>query len=254
MCHQIRTRGADVDFADQDDVIPWIERLGTPYLEGSYFNDNPKNATHHMMARPRVFKSHLTWEERPAGCSYKQIWVFRNCVDMMTSVKHFLPSLWGIDPPLSEEELCSYLLDAGDVESALRSLASAWEHRQDADILVLFYENMEQDHRGTVEAIAKFMDVLLSMSEVDRIVDQTTKGGMLRNHEVFACRIQARNAHKARSIDFDETKLVGKVRRNINTGMNEDKSDIEAAVQRAWQESVARTTGMVDYDSMRLTK
>ena len=98
---------------------------------------------------------------------------------MMTSVKHFLPSLWGIDPPLSEEELCSYLLDAGDVELALRSLASAWEHRQDADILVLFYENIEQDHRGTVETIATFMDVLLSMSEVDRIVDQTTKGGML---------------------------------------------------------------------------
>ena len=51
-----------------------------------------------------------------------------------------------------------------------------------------------------------------------------------------------------------ETKSVGKVRQNTNTGMNEDKSDIEAAVQRAWQESVARTTGMVDYDSMRLAK
>mmetsp|Transcript_19633 Transcript_19633/g.33769 ORF Transcript_19633/g.33769 Transcript_19633/m.33769 type:complete len:189 (-) Transcript_19633:75-641(-) len=130
MCHQIRTRGADVDFDDQDDVIPWIERLGTGYLEGSYFNDKP-NADH--VALPRVFKSHLTWDERPVG-QYKQIWVFRNCVDMMISVAHFLPSHWGMEP-LTEEEMCAFLLDNGDVEEALRSLASAWEHRNYADTL-----------------------------------------------------------------------------------------------------------------------
>ena len=39
MCHQIRTRGAEVDFDDKDNVIPWIEHLATAYFEGTVFND-----------------------------------------------------------------------------------------------------------------------------------------------------------------------------------------------------------------------
>ena len=44
------------------------------------------------------------------------------------------------------------------------------------------------------------------------------------------------------------------VTRGTRWKSEKDKSDIEAAVERAWQENVARTTGMSDYDSMRLAK
>lgn len=262
ICHQIRTRGREIGFEDQDDVIPWIERLGTQYLEGTYFNDRP-NANH--VAQPRIFKSHLSWDSRPTteGSSYKQIWVFRNCVDMMTSTSHFLPSLWGIKPALSEDEMCSFLLENGDVEEALLSLANVWARQKDEGILLLFYENITEDHRCTVETIAKFMNVSLSVKELDRIVEQTTKKGMLRHHGAFACRAQAKNAHRARGIVLDESKLVGKVRRRRNDAMpwthvcNErdgnrsPESGIASAVQTAWQWNVAKKTGIPSYESMR---
>jgi hypothetical protein len=68
MCHQIRTHGAALTFEDQDDVVPWIDRLGTAYLRGTRFNDEP-DAPHE--AAPRVFKSHAEWKDRPQG-TYKQ--------------------------------------------------------------------------------------------------------------------------------------------------------------------------------------
>mmetsp|Transcript_22274 Transcript_22274/g.31036 ORF Transcript_22274/g.31036 Transcript_22274/m.31036 type:complete len:313 (-) Transcript_22274:227-1165(-) len=210
MCHQIRTRGSQVTFQDQDNVVPWIERLGTPYLEGTHFHHQP-NAPH--VVEPRVFKSHLTWDQRPQGAqngsscsSYKQIWVFRNCVDMMVSTSHFLPSLWGIDPPLQENEMCSFLLGAGDVESAFQSLASVWEtrhnnnHHQEDTLLLLFYENIVRDHSGTVQSIANFMNIQLSETEMERIIEQTTKKEMLKYHNAFACGIQAKSAHKTRGL------------------------------------------------------
>lgn len=255
ICHQIRTRGAEVDFDDHDDVVPWLERLGTRYLDGTRFNDDPADALlRHNMARPRVFKSHLNWEDRPGGGGgpYKQIWVFRNCVDMMASTSRFLPSLWGIRPAPSEEEMASFLLEEGDVEDALRSLSCAWEHRNDTSggrMLLLFYENMLEDHRGTVERIAEFvLDGVdapgLSPEELDRIVEQTTREGMLRHRAAFACRAQARNAHDARGLALDESVLVGKVtpgRSNAGAAdvvrkgrSGSSRSDIESAVQRAW--------------------
>lgn len=257
MCHQIRARGAPVTFEDQDDAVPWIERLGTPYLEGSCFNNRP-DAVH--AALPRVFKSHLEWESRPEG-SYKQIWVFRNFVDMMVSVANFLPSLWGIEPGLSEAEMCSFLLENGDVEEAMRSLARAWEHQMDAGMLLLFYENIVEDHRGTAKRLAEFMEVSLSAAELDRIVGQTTKEGMLQHHGAFACRTQAKNAHRARGMVLDDSKLVGKVRpgsskrrsdsfhdKGVKGGRN---SDVLSAVQRAWECFVAKETGVSSYENMR---
>jgi len=173
-------------------------------------------------------------------------------IPMMISVSHFLPSLWGIELPLNEEEMCSFLLDSGDVQSALISLADAWLHRNDDNVLLLFYENMLKDHKSAVEQIARFMDINLPSDEIECIMKQTTKEGMLKHHEVFACRTQARNAHKARGFAFDETKLVGKVRRDTGAAkMRAEGSNIDAAVGRAWKHVAAAKTGFVDYESMR---
>lgn len=177
--------------------------------------------------------------------------MFRYCVDMMISVLHFSPSLWGIYPPLSKEEMSSFLLDAGDGGISAKSLALAWQHLNNPDILVFLYENIAQEHRGTVETIARFMNVLLTRSEVDIVVKQTTKDGMQQNHDVFACQTQARNAHKARNIAFDESKLVRKVRWSSGARLNKTRSDIEAAVQMAWNDVMLQKTALGDYVSMR---
>uniref|UniRef100_A0A7S3C4L5 Sulfotransferase domain-containing protein n=1 Tax=Haptolina ericina TaxID=156174 RepID=A0A7S3C4L5_9EUKA len=249
MCHQIRTHGGALTFEDQDDVVPWIDRLGTAYLRGTRFNDEP-DAPHE--AAPRVFKSHAEWKDRPQG-TYKQVWVFRDAVDMMVSVSRFLPSLWAIERPLSEAEMCSFLLHAGDVEAAISSLVAAWDHRHDERLLILFYEDILEDHLGTVSTLARFMDVSLTPAELKTVVEQTTQQAMLNHHLAFACVKQARNAYAAEGLALDPAKLTGKVRRPTG-GKPVLPEGVRAAVGRAWQHLAAQSTGCADYAGLRAAK
>mmetsp|Transcript_67335 Transcript_67335/g.140279 ORF Transcript_67335/g.140279 Transcript_67335/m.140279 type:complete len:347 (-) Transcript_67335:251-1291(-) len=246
MCHQIRMHGREISFEDQDDVVPWMNRLGTPYLRGTRFNDEP-DAPHE--ASPRVFKSHLEWKDRPAG-TYKQVWVFRDAVDMMVSVSRFLPSLWAIDRPLTEAEMCSFLLEAGDVEAALESLAASWACRGER-VLILFYENILLDHAATVARLARFMEVELTQSELQAVVTQTTHAGMLAHHQAFACVKQATNAYAVRGLALDPARLTGKVRRPTGEKAALDEG-VHMAVGRAWHYlGLPAKTGHADYTSLR---
>src|SRR4051794_28496220 len=77
MVHSLRT-GGDLDFDDISRVVPWIETaadLGID-LEGE------------QCGKPRVFKSHLSYEQVPAGAQY--IVSIRDPRDALVSAYRFL--------------------------------------------------------------------------------------------------------------------------------------------------------------------
>eukprot|EP00286_Rhodomonas_abbreviata_P026143 CAMPEP_0181297268 /NCGR_PEP_ID=MMETSP1101-20121128/5148_1 /TAXON_ID=46948 /ORGANISM="Rhodomonas abbreviata, Strain Caron Lab Isolate" /LENGTH=326 /DNA_ID=CAMNT_0023402191 /DNA_START=63 /DNA_END=1042 /DNA_ORIENTATION=- len=226
MCHQIRMHGREISFEDQDDVVPWMNRLGTPYLRGTRFNDEPDAPHEASSARVQV-------ASRVEG-----------------QARRHVQALWAIDRPLTEAEMCSFLLEAGDVEAALESLAASWACRGER-VLILFYENILLDHAATVARLARFMEVELTQSELQAVVTQTTHAGMLAHHQAFACVKQATNAYAVRGLALDPARLTGKVRRPTGEKAALDEG-VHMAVGRAWHYlGLPAKTGHADYTSLR---
>lgn len=245
MAHQLRVRGALVDFEDQDDVVPWIEMLDTDFYEGTALNRNP-NGEH--VANPRVYKSHLAFSALPPG-PYKKVFVFRDPLDALLSAAKFVPSLWGIPDPPSVEKLCSIFLLMGDVASMLKSLAVVWEVRHRDDVLLMFYEHIMVDRTSMVRRLAAFMQVPVDEDLISLVVKQTSHNEMAALHSVFANPNQARNMHRAQGLPLDLTKMVGKVRKDggaVGQAKGLPESFAEAC-RKAWAYHAAVPTGFSSY-------
>ncbi|KAK3263662.1 hypothetical protein CYMTET_27548 [Cymbomonas tetramitiformis] len=167
ICHQIRVKGRPFDFDDQNDIMPWIERA-------SYLLGTDLNAEH--VANPRVFKSHLPYHLVPTGT--KKIFCFRNMADTMLSFCKFALPRMGISTARALEFL-EMLILTGEVKDRLRDARNWWSHRNDEDVLFIFFEDLLERPREVVTRIGKFMDPSFDDDKlVDLVVDQTNHRAM----------------------------------------------------------------------------
>jgi hypothetical protein len=142
--HSLRT-GGDLDFDDISRVVPWIETaadLGLD-LDGA------------QRGEPRAFKSHLSYDQVPQGARY--IVAVRDPRDALVSAYRFFEG-WFFEPGSIDIEV---LGRARFVEGRMyySHLASWWRHRHDANVLLLAYEHMKDDHEGTVRRVADFIGI-----------------------------------------------------------------------------------------------
>ena len=88
ICHQICTKGADLDFEDQiPNVVTFLE-LNDIVLP--QFKVDPDNVI--QPAEPRVFLTHFTYERVPKGG--RLIYCLRNPIDLLYSLYLFIDTLW----------------------------------------------------------------------------------------------------------------------------------------------------------------
>ena len=71
----------------------------------------------------------------------------------------------------------AYLLQ---IEKQLNDLVTWWEHRNDKDLLLVFFDDLKEDHAGTAHRIAKFMGVDLDEDALARVVHTTSHAEMSR--------------------------------------------------------------------------
>jgi hypothetical protein len=142
MVHSLRTDG-DLDFDDISRVVPWIETAG----------DLGIDLDAEQRGEPRAFKSHLGWHDVPRGARY--IVAVRDPQDALVSAYRFLEG-WFIEPGTITIEALGW---AHFVEGRgyYMHLASWWPHRHDPDVLLLAYEQMVDDLRGTVRRVSRFI-------------------------------------------------------------------------------------------------
>merc|ERR1712014_383145 len=69
----------------------------------------------------------------------------------------------------------------GFVDQNHADLVHWWEHRNDEDVLFLFYTDILEDHVGTVKRVAEFMDIVKqgqddtrSKELLNKVVEQST--------------------------------------------------------------------------------
>jgi len=169
MVHSLRT-GGDLDFDDISRVVPWIETAADLGLDLDGLE----------RGEPRAFKSHLAYDQVPAGARY--IVSARDPRDALVSAYRFFEG-WFFEPgSIDIETLGRARFVEGRAYYA--HLTSWWPHRHDANVLLLAYEQMKDDHEGAVRRVAEF----IGFGDDERIAiacQQSSLASMKAHHDKY---------------------------------------------------------------------
>lgn len=214
--HQLRTRG-NMEFEEITDVIPWIELAA----------DMGANLEADQVAVPRAYKSHCWYGQCPKGAKY--IVVIRDPRAVALSFFKmmcgwvFRPDEIDVNTFLREVFLARGLPDRKTSKGSYWYFYSSWwPHRNDPNVLWLFYEDMLEDPLDAVRKIAMFINCgakdkkLLQLvvkqsslefmkQHVEKFDDHVLKG---KRNPVMGLAKDATGAAKVRAGEKEEYKTV----------------------------------------------
>ena len=237
--HGLRTRGS-MEFDEINSVTPWIEIA----FDVGWDLDAPQ------VAEPRVFKSHVSWHDIPKGARY--IVSFRHYQNAIVSFYRFFEG-WFFEPgTISLETLTHWRWprDEADKQGYWYHLASWWEQRQNQDVLLLCYEDMQADLPGTVRKIARFMDIILDDDLLEIVTRQSSRDFMLAHgHQFNERHIREIGGKRAGlPIAIDSKKVTrgtpNEARYQLSSALKKELDDI-------WQEQVQSKFGFKNYEELR---
>ena len=243
ICHQIRMKGQEPDFEDQLDVISMLEM--SKMLFGVDPDARPQPAT------PRIFGSHLPYPLVPQGG--KRIFSFRNQKDAVVSAHHFFDSCLALKGRVSLPIFARFYLQ--QIEKHMQDLVTWWEHRHDEDVLLLFFDDLKEDHLRSVRQITKFMGVHLDEDDVARVVHTTTHAEMSRQASKFNIRkIAMKMTDMIGEEPVPENEFVGRVRKDggkSGEGKQKLPVEVQQRIDQMWQEIVTSKLGFQNLQEMR---
>ena len=201
-------------------------------------------------AAPRIFATHKAHGLVPRGG--KIIVCFRDPIDVIYSAILFLDSQMLLKGRVAMPLLCMSVIDKWKV--FYPSLLYWWEHRNDEDVLLLFFDDLKEDHSGSVRRIAKFIGVDCSEEEIGRVVHTTTHAEMVRHYSRFD------NHNFVRALsniigDVPQSEVVGRIRKGggkSGEGGEFLPQEFKQEIIKLWQEFVETKLGFKDMNEMRL--
>jgi hypothetical protein len=234
--HGLRTRG-DMDFDDISRVVPWIE---TAYDLGLDL-DAPQRG------HPRGFKSHLSYDLVPKGARY--IVSIRDPKDALVSAFRFEEG-WMFEPgSVSIEEFSRGYVRRGARRDYWNHLASWWPHRNDADVLMLSYEQMNRDLESMVRRIAAFVGIELDAALLDIVLRQSSLEFMLAHKDRFDDRLMRERSERIAGLPPGSDSA--KVRKGR---VGEHKTELPAAIaaelDQIWREDIEAKFGFPTYAAL----
>ena len=242
ICHQLRMQGCDPDFDTQDEVITFIG------IKLFHFDPDAKL----QPASPRIFATHMPGPLVPRGG--KIITCFREPKDVVLSACRFYDYLLAFRGRVSMEILSWAVFNIGRVKDVLDYILYWWEHRHDQDVLLLFFDDLIEDHVGCVRRIAKFIGVDSCSEEViDRVVFTTTHAEMVKHQNKFmtpkvVCEMAELLGEAA------PCKHDSRVRKNGGKTGEGDKvlpKELRLQIEKDWEEFVGASLGFKNLDEMR---
>ena len=238
ICHQIRMGGSQPDFESQtDDVVVYM-------MPGADAKLQP--------ADPRIFVTRAPGPLVPRGG--KVITCFREPKDIVLSACKYYDTLLAFKGRVSIEVLSWSMIDMGRVKDVLESIVYWWEHRHDKDVLLLFFDDIKEDHIGCVCRIASFMAVDCSEEVIAKVVHTTTHAEMARHHSIFVSKVYCSQIATALG-DIAPPKQSGRVRKdggNSGEGERSLPGELKQQIEKEWKELVWAKLGFKDLNEMRL--
>jgi hypothetical protein len=168
--YQLTTQG-EMNFPHITSVCPWFERS---LKDGTAYDALPA---------PRVFKSHLTYRKIPKGpCKY--IYVARDGKDVAVSYYHFYTTHMGFKGTF--DDFFQRFLK-GEVHSGswFRHVRDWWEHRHDATVLFLHYEELTADLPRTLRKISAFCGLSITSQRWPDILERCSFAFMKQRESQF---------------------------------------------------------------------
>ncbi|CAL1274355.1 unnamed protein product [Larinioides sclopetarius] len=144
-----------------------------PYIEHSMTNfSEVKN-----MGSPRLLKTHLPYSCLPEDILQKQckmIYITRNPRDVAVSYYHFACMLKETQYKGNFEQFFQrFYFDRTTYSPFLLHNLEFWNHRNDKNVLFLFYEDLKRDITSNLKKIAAFLDHKLSPEDLISIKEHT---------------------------------------------------------------------------------
>jgi hypothetical protein len=162
------------DPAHLTEVSPWFERsLAIGDLTAADLDRFPS---------PRVFKSHLPREWLPDGARY--IYVERDVLDVLVSYFHFYRAYLGFTGSMSD--FYSRFMDGRLQYGSWFDHLAGWRRRaSDPEVLIVRYEDLMHDRKGSIERIVDFLGWERDERWIDRAVIESSFDAMKRRESVF---------------------------------------------------------------------
>uniref|UniRef100_G3TR40 Sulfotransferase n=1 Tax=Loxodonta africana TaxID=9785 RepID=G3TR40_LOXAF len=151
------------------------------------FGDISKFEELKMVSKQRVIPTHLSYDMLPmkikiTKCSYKVIYVVRNPKDTAVSLYHYYRDNPNLPPTATWAEFLELFLRGDVVYGSWFDHVLSWEdHKNDENVLIIFYEEMKKDVSKTIKEITAFLGIHVSDSEINKIAWKTSFSEMKNN-------------------------------------------------------------------------
>lgn len=216
-------------------------------------------------APPRAFKTHVWKRDCPWHPNAKYIYVTRNPADAAVSFYRFFSGWFFEHGEIDVDTFVrEFILKRGAPATKMEN-ASHWHNivswyprRKDPNVLFLFYEDIVQDYRQTVELIADFLgfdkgDSLLRelaarQADIDSMCQYPNKYDehMLKLARNEACGMR-------RDAGLADSGAAAKVRvGELGSGKIELGAGVLEEMRRKWEEVVTPETGYFNYEELRI--
>ncbi|KAJ1131277.1 hypothetical protein NDU88_009615, partial [Pleurodeles waltl] len=153
--------------------VPWLENVETPEIIIS------------MSLKPRHFTSHLAKKifcHSFFSSKAKAIYTVRDPKDLLVSLYYFSKmTIYFKDPGTFEEFLELFLKGDMPYGSWFDHVRGWMELRGQSNFLLLTYDDLQQDLRGTVVKICKFLGKELDDQAINLVVEHATFENMKNN-------------------------------------------------------------------------
>ncbi len=242
----LRCGGEMPRFGEITELVPW----------DILAHDCGQTLSDRQIASPRLFKSHESWEHVAKGARY--VYVARNPLDAFHSFHKFMPAYMGLEATDVDEEAFARAIFAGASISGQiwHHFVGWWERRHEPDVLWVFFEDLCDDLRGTVERVARFVGIEPSEELMRKVVAQSSFDFMSsaeHAHHFDDHFVRSKVGPAMGLLDLDAPRHVSKVRRG--GGRVGSRRALPAAVARRldekWAAVVAGPTGCASYDELR---
>jgi hypothetical protein len=236
--HGLRT-GGSMDFDEITQVVPWLELA----------QDMGVDPDAEQVAVPRVFKSHLAFDDVPRGARYLN--AIRDPGDVLLSLYRFFDG-WRMERgaiSLDDFALEFFLRREGG-RGYWQHVLSWWQARCRDDVLLLCYEDMREDLAGAAARIAVFIGIDADPALLDRVTRQSSLEFMKRHERQFDDHLvrDARDAACGLPPGGHTTKVA---RGEAGAARTELSPRVHGALDEAWASRITPLTGLADYSAMR---
>lgn len=286
ICQQLRVNGdSNVNYyQDLCDVEPWIEAS----ICETFGPDNERAIppdpaagpgaldmdADHINASVRCFKSHLTWKALE-GTICKKIYFYRDNVDVIYSAYRFVcGKILEVDESVTAHQYATFQILRGHImEDNLINMCDFWDHRHDPNVGFFFYDDVKEDHAGSVKRIAQLMGIEPTPELIEKVVYQSTVKFM--SSEVHHLRFDGypRLANVKRAVGLDYSywpEVSGQAPRGKVKNMKVPKGgglasstskkahdsipgrdEVEECYRKTWERVVFPRTGFANLAEMR---